>query len=309
MTNSQGWLIQQPSNHSPIIQVVLDSVNSPHTRRAYEHALTEFMAWFRREGAQTLNKAIVQRYTAELQTRGLSAASINQRLAAIRKLVEEASDNGILPESIANGITKVKGVRHEGVRSGNWLTQEQSQRLIDAPNSGTLKGKRDCALIAVLLGCGLRRTETSQLTTKHIQQREGRWVLIDLVGKRNKTRSIPMPSWAKAALDEWLIASKIKTGRIFRSVNKGGRVCSDSMTAQAIRDVVKFYAELIGLSEIAPHDLRRTFAKLAHKGGAELDQIQLSLGHVSLKTTETYLGITQNLIDAPCDHLGLDLHK
>lgn len=79
------------------------------------------------------------------------------------------------------------------------------------------------------------------------------------------------------------------------------------MTPQAVRDIVKDYGQQIGLPELAAHDLRRTFAKLAHKGGAGLDQIQLSLGHASIKTTEKYLGVSQNLTDAPCDHLGLTI--
>jgi integrase/recombinase XerD len=78
------------------------------------------------------------------------------------------------------------------------------------------------------------------------------------------------------------------------------------MTAQAIRDVVTEYAQLVGVT-VAPHDLRRTFAKLAHKGGSPVDQIQLSLGHASMQTTERYLGIEQNLSTAPCDQLGLTL--
>ncbi len=79
------------------------------------------------------------------------------------------------------------------------------------------------------------------------------------------------------------------------------------MTAQSVFETVKMYAERIGMKSIAPHDLRRTFAKLAHKGRAALEQIQLSLGHASIQTTERYLGVQQDLTDAPCDHLGLKL--
>jgi site-specific recombinase XerD len=80
----------------------------------------------------------------------------------------------------------------------------------------------------------------------------------------------------------------------------------ENMTPQAIRDVVVVYGEELGLS-VAPHDLRRTFARLAHMGGAGLDQIQLSLGHASIQTTERYLGVEQDLTDTPCDRLGLRL--
>jgi integrase len=78
------------------------------------------------------------------------------------------------------------------------------------------------------------------------------------------------------------------------------------MTAQAIRDTVADYAGQVGVN-VAPHDLRRTFAKLAHKGGSPIDQIQLSLGHSSIQTTERYLGVNQDLHSAPCDVLGLKL--
>ena len=79
------------------------------------------------------------------------------------------------------------------------------------------------------------------------------------------------------------------------------------MTAQLVYRVVDEYASEVGYDDLVAHDLRRTFAKLAHKGGAGVDQIQLTLGHASLKTTERYLGVEQNLTDAPCDRLGLDL--
>ena len=117
---------------------------------------------------------------------------------------------------------------------------------------------------------------------------------------------MPISGWSKVAIDEWTKAAGIDSGNVFRRVNKGDRVMGESMTAQAIRDVVKEYSNRLGY-EIGAHDLRRTYAKLAHKGGSGLDQIQLSLGHASIKTTEKYLGVTQNLIDAPCDRLGLRL--
>ena len=230
---------------------------------------------------------------------------MNQRLSAIRKLAGEAADNGAMSETTANGIARVKGVRAEGTRAGNWLSREQAQTLLDAPDARTLKGLRDRALLAVLIGCGLRRQEAALLTLAHIKAREGRAVLIDLVGKRNKVRSVPMPQFATRAVDAWTRAAHIAGGRVFRSVNKAGQVAGDSMTAQAIRDAVRQYADALGLGAIAPHDLRRTFAKLAHTGGSGLDQIQLSLGHASIKTTEKYLGVAQNLHDAPCDRLGL----
>jgi integrase len=200
----------------------------------------------------------------------------------------------------------VEGVRIEGRRLGNWLSKGQAQALLEAPDTSTVKGLRDRAVLAVLVGCGLRREEAAALQMRHLQQREGRWVIVDLVGKRNKTRSVPMPSWAKAAIDAWCQAAGIVEGPIFLAIRRGGHVQRSAMTAQAIFNLVTEYAGRVGVIA-APHDLRRTFAKLAHKGGAPVDQIQLSLGHSSMQTTERYLGVEQNLPSAPCDALGLTL--
>jgi integrase len=101
----------------------------------------------------------------------------------------------------------------------------------------------------------------------------------------------------------------IAAGHLFRPVNKGDRVAGERMTAQAIFNTVKSYAAAIGIDHFAPHDLRRSYAKLAHKGRAPLEQIQLSLGHASIQTTERYLGVEQDFTDAPCDHLGLRISK
>jgi site-specific recombinase XerD len=306
----QALTIIQPQATDAAIGLVLDAVDSPHTRRAYQRALTDFLAWYDAAGRPGLVKAIVQRYAAKLRQAGMSAASVNQRLSAIRKLAGEAADNGLLDGTLANGIKTVKGVRQEGRRIGNWLTREQAQDLLNTPDAATLKGLRDRAILAVLIGCGLRRSEAANLTMQHVQQREGRWVIVDLVGKRNKTRSVPMPAWCKVALDAWTVAAGITEKRIFRSVHKGGYVDGEAMTDQGIADVVGEYTGRYtkewGFVATA-HDLRRTFAKLAHKGGAGLDQIQLSLGHASIQTTERYLGVVQDLTDAPCDHLGLRL--
>ncbi len=289
-----------------IIQIVQDGLTSANSKRAYGKALDSFFDWYDINARPGLNKATVQNYKAMLQARGLAPSSINQHLSAIRKLAAEASDNGYLDATIANGIAKVKGEKQAGVRAGNWLTREQAQELLNAPNSETLKGKRDRAILAAMIGAGLRRSEVAALTFQHIKQRDARWVIVDLVGKGNRVRSVPIPSWTKQAIDEWTHAANLSSARVFRSINKANALTGESLTAQAVRDVVKEYGDALGLN-IAAHDLRRTFAKLAHKGGAALEQIQLSLGHASIKTTERYLGVQQNLHDAPCDRLGIQI--
>src|SRR5512137_789426 len=154
-----------------VIGLALDGLTSEHSRRAYGKALADFAEWYTAEGKPGLNKATVQRYKTVLQERGLSAASVNQRMSAIRKLAQEAADNGLIDQSLANGVAKVKGVKSAGVRAGNWLTREQAQALIDLPDLETLKGLRDRAILAVMIGAGLRRSEVAALDFAHIQQR------------------------------------------------------------------------------------------------------------------------------------------
>ncbi len=288
----------------PIINLVCNAVTSDHTRRAYSRALTDFIAWHSSTGQSGFGKATVQAHVTALRDAGVSASSINQRLTAIRKLAVELADNGVIDHSAAQAVGRVEGVRKEGQRLGNWLTKEQAQALLELPNVSTVKGLRDRAILAILLGCGLRREECVSLQVDHIQQREGRWVIVDLVGKRSKTRSVPMPSWAKYAVDAYLLAAGIADGVLFRSMRRGDNITDQGMTAQAIYNMAKDYAGRIGVN-LAPHDLRRTFAKLAHKGSSPLEQIQLSLGHSSVQTTERYIGVTQDLSSAPCDALGL----
>ena len=289
-----------------IIAAVLDTLDSPHSRRAYRRALDDFMAWYSEQGRTRLSKAAISAYRQAMLDAELAPSSINQRLAAIKALAREAADAGAIPGDLATAIGNVRGVKQQGQRLGNWLSREQAQALLDSPDTSTLRGLRDRALLAVLLGCGLRRAEAARLELAHVQQRDGRWAIVDLIGKGRRVRTVPMPSWAKLALDAWTQSAGLAAGRIFRAIDKAGNVRGEGMTAQAIYYILRHHATAIGL-DLAPHDARRTFAKLARMGGAEIDQIQLSLGHASIATTERYLGTEQDLQDAPCDRLGLRL--
>ncbi|HLJ47840.1 MAG TPA: tyrosine-type recombinase/integrase [Bryobacteraceae bacterium] len=308
-TNQTAVIHCLPPELSTIKTLVVNAVRSPHSKSAYGKALDDFLTWYAAgNSADGFTKATVQRYVTFLQDTGLAPSSINLRLSVIRKLAFEAADNNLMDTSLAQGIARAKGVKQSGIRTGNWLMREQAEHLINAPNIRTRKGLRDRAILAVLIGCGLRRSEVSDLTFEHIQQREGRWVIVDLVGKGRRTRSVPMPSWAKAAIDAWSASAEIGAGRVFRPVNIRHALTRDRLLPQNIMELVARYGRRIDVT-IGPHDLRRTFAKLAHRGRAPLEQIQLSLGHASIQTTERYLGVRQDFEDAPCDHLGLRIRS
>jgi integrase len=240
-----------------------------------------------------------------LELRGLGAVSINVRITAVRKLAVEAADNGLLAPELASGIVRVKGVASKGVRLGNWLTVRQAQTLLDAPNATTIKGLRDRAILAVLLGCGLRRSEVAALMISHVQQRDGRWCIVDLVGKHGRVRTVPMPTWVKVAIDAWTSAAGVADGYVFRPVNRAGHAQGVGLSEKVVWQLLQPYALAAGVPGIAPHDCRRTCAKLCRAAGGELEQIQLLLGHASVQTTERYLGTKQDLVHAPNDGIKL----
>ena len=157
----------------------------------------------------------------------------------------------------------------------------------------------------MLLGCGLRRSEVSALTFKHIQQRDGRWCIVDLVGKHGRVLTLPMPMWVKVAIDAWASAAGITDGPVFRPVNRGDQVRGATLSEKVVWQLLQPYAGAAGVPGMAPHDCRRTCAKLCRAAGGELEQIQMLLGHASVQTTERYLGTKQDLVNAPNDGLKL----
>jgi integrase len=157
-------------------------------------------------------------------------------------------------------------------------------------------------MLAVLIGCGLRRGELLGLRVDSIQLREEHWVIADLLGKAGHIRTVPVPRWVKDAIDEWKEVSGITEGALFRSIHRTERVWGTGMTAKVLWEIVRAAAS----RTVAPHDLRRTCARLCRLAGGELDQIQFLLGHVSIQTTERYLGCKQKLRCAVNDRIGIE---
>jgi integrase len=186
--------------------------------------------------------------------------------------------------------------------------KDQANLLLNAPDPGRLAGKRDRAILALLLGCGLRRGELLRLNVEDLEQREGRWVIPDMAGKGGRIRTVTVPAGVKVRLDLWLGAAGITEGPIFRPVNKGGVLAERRMEDEkAVWRLVLRYARETELGRLAPHDLRRTCAKLCRTAGGDLEQIQILLGHSSLLTTAAYLGTEQTLAHAVNDAIGLEM--
>ena len=198
---------------------VLNSLTSADAQRGYRHAIDEFVEWYCSEPRLSFNKTVVLRYRIHLEGRRLAPGTVNLRLRAVRRLAYEAADCGLLSPDLAAGIRRVKGVKKIGVRLGNWLTAEQSQRLWQAPGGERLKEKRDRALLAILLACGVRRHEAVSLNFDR--------------------------------------------------------------PAQDVRSALS-------------------------RGRRRFEQIQFLLGHVSIQTTERYLGCKQRIQGAVNDQIGIE---
>jgi len=146
----------------------------------------------------------------------------------------------------------------------------------------------------------------AKLQLQDIQQRDEHWAVVDLVGKGRPMRSVPIPNWVKAALNDWTNDALILDGRLFRCVSRTGSVWGTGITEKVVWHIVRRYASMVGVSRLAPHDCRRTCARLCHAAGVELEQIQFLLGHMSVETTEWYLGCEQRLCNTVNDRIGLE---
>ncbi len=281
-------------------KMVLDAVLSPHSKRNYAKALDDL---FRFCASRPLSRSLLMEWRAGMES--LSPSTINVRLSAVRKMIGEARKNGMLGAEEAATLTDVPNIRQKGTRLGNWLTREQAKELLAVPDRSTLKGKRDYVILALLVGCALRRNELAELDVATIQQREGRWVLADLDGKGRRIRTVAIPIWVKQGINAWMIAAGIEDGRLLRSVSKSGKINGDTLSDWAVWSVVEQSSKQIGIEHFGAHDLRRTCAKLCRKNGGDLEQIKFLLGHSSIQTTERYLGSEQDIEIAVNDNLGL----
>ena len=179
---------------------------------------------------------------------------------------------------------------------------------MNAASKTDLRGWRDGAILGLLLGCGLRRSQVVGLTLDQLQTREGRWVIVDLIGKGRRVRTVPVPSWSKQLLDAWLRHSGVSDGKVFRRVLKGGMLQRAGVTANVVWYAVKRCARQAAITNLAPHDLR-TCARLCHDCSGELEQIRFLLGHASVQTTALYIGTKQKLQDAVNDRFEISVAR
>jgi len=305
--------------------------NSAHTQRAYKTAIGQFILWLnetqghRAEALRPfvalqdsgsgrnrrvmwdygntpaavlrlVDRAVLDAWRAKLVEDGASVNTAAVRVLTVQTFLRVALRDGVLTgEQAANiGLSPFKAKLKRDIKPvGRRMSAEEVRKLLAQINTKTNKGKRDYAILAVLLYAGLRREECATLTPTLFDFDHGKRYL-RLMGKGNKTRRVEVHSTLERALQHWMEAAKIAWADdtpLFRSVNRGDRVQAAQIDPNVIERVLSEYARAAGIGDVEPHDLRRTFARRLHDGGRSLAEIQQLLGHASPATTAHYVGL------------------
>jgi len=283
MTNLQ--LVPKP-DLARLAELAVAPLASPCSRMSYVGYLKRFLAW---AAGKDLRRETIALYVARLRADGKSSSVLAQNMKAIRLLAFEAHQRRLISQHDLGAILSLKTPRPKGNRAGNWLQLEDVKALIALPDRQQHDGLRDACVLGMLVGCGLRRAEVSDMTWDKYQQREGRWCFVDLKGKGDKIRTVPIPQWVADDLERWKRVNPTE-----------GKLIGTSRVNvwYIVNRYIKQLAQIEGhehCAGVAPHDLRRTLAKLMRKAGTPLEQISLTLGHSDLKTTAMYLGIDLEL--------------
>lgn len=193
-------------------------------------------------------------------------------------------------------LDTIKVKESEGTKVHTWLTQSEVKRLLDTCGDD-LSGRRDHIALALCVAAGLRRAEAVALCFSDVKLqpvKDRLRTVLQIVGKGAKSRVVPVSDALANALDEWAALAGISEGPILRSVGKGGEL-GDSLSGVGLFHIVRARGAEIGKAELAPHDLRRTFAQLGFEAGVAITQISTLLGHSNVATTQRYLNLALDL--------------
>ncbi len=268
------------------------------TKLQYKKALTNAIA----AGVNLTDAASLATYAGELSKSSRAFLKAAIRLWSKHIVIQAKSQ--ATPENIAaiqatearfealNETIKVEASK--GQKAHTWLTQAEVKRLVGSCNTRTVIGKRDRVVLGLLVAAGLRREELANLKFDDVvlQPMGGKMrTVLNVRGKGAKDRVVPINDKLAAALDEWRIIAG--DGYIARSISKGGAI-GDSISAVGIFHIARNAGDAIG-KELAPHDLRRTYAQLGYEAGVPITQISKLLGHSSVATTQRYLNLDLDL--------------
>jgi integrase/recombinase XerD len=286
------------------------------SRRQYQSDAKHFALWLAEHNLtlDKINRDAMIEYRAHLAETYPVAATASRLLVVAKRLLDEAVKREVLTANPASDIRGFKaGGENETTHTA--LTKPQTKALLAAVERTTARGKRDYALLMVLVYTGMRRAECTGLTLGDLREEQGYHVAIIRHGKGNKRRVVKLPVPVRKALDQWLAAlsatPQIATSTatpLFIQFRKGDNPDKQlrGLSTNAIENIVKFYANLAELPvHLSPHGLRASFVTLSLEGGARLQQVQYAVGHADPRTTERYQRRKLNLEDHASDYLHL----
>ncbi|SOS30080.1 integrase (plasmid) [Pseudomonas cerasi] len=279
------------------------NIDNPRTRRAYQNDLEDFCGFVGLTGAdefRAVTRAHVLAWRAQLETRGLAGATIRRKLAALASLFDHLlENNAVAGGNPVHGVKRPKNETNEGKTPA--LGDDQAKRLLDAPDTETVKGLRDRAILAVLLYHGLRREEAAKLTMSDLGERRGIKHL-RVHGKGKKIRFLPLHPVAAERIYAYLERDSLRdtsSGPLFRSVR--GKTTGAGVTANGLYTVVAHWARVAGIDVdgLGVHGLRATAATNALEHDADIAKVQMWLGHANISTTRLYDRRGQRPEDSP----------
>jgi len=287
------------------------------SRRQYKSDAKHFALWLSQHKLtlDNINRDAMIEYRSHLADSYPVAATASRMLVVAKRLLDEGVKRGILSANPAGDIRGFKsGGDNETTHSA--LTITQTRKLLEAVDTSTRLGKRDYALLMVLVYTGVRRGEGAGLIMGDLKQEQGHQVAVIRHGKGNKRRVVKIPVPVRRAIDEYL--SGLGTANLPLSVSpntplfiqfrKGDNPDRQlrGLSTNAIENIVKFYANAASLEvHLSPHGLRASFVTLTLEGGAKLQQVQYAVGHADPRTTERYQRRKLNLDDHASDYLKL----
>ncbi|MCC6695152.1 MAG: tyrosine-type recombinase/integrase [Candidatus Hydrogenedentes bacterium] len=270
------------------------NIQNSNTRQAYQtdiRGFTRFLGIREAREFRTVTRAHVIAWRKELERRALAPATVRRELSALSDLFDHLCDSNAITHNPVKGVARPKEGANEGKTPA--LSDAQAKQLLAAPPDHTMKGRRDRAILAVLLYHALRRAELCSLRVKDYSIRRGVQTLT-VSGKGGKVRYLPVHPAAVRLIEEYLEARGHRLdgpGALFQPVKNPYGKTEKPLTGRAIHAaVVRKWALVAGvhLSAVRPHALRTTAATNALEHGADIAKVQEWLGHSSISTTRLY---------------------
>ena len=268
------------------------NLSNPSTRRAYEHAVGDFMQFVgiaRPEEFRTVTRAHIIAWRDALVERGLGGSTIRHRLASLASLFQHLCDRNAVTHNPVKGVQRPRTESGEGKTPA--LGDHQARKLLAAPETDTVKSKRDRAILSTLLFHALRREELCKLKVRDARHARKGVPHLKVSGKGGKTRYVPLHPGTNALIHDYLEAAghgADEAGALFRPVrnNRTGRL-ERAITADGVYKLVRVYSAQLGF-EVGAHALRATAATNALDHQADIAKVQEWLGHANIATTRIY---------------------